>query len=501
MTTRRLFSVFSLLLLLALVVPSARADSQVRIVRLSLVDGPVQLDRSTGEGFERAIMNMPIAQGMQLWARGDSRAEVEFEEGNTIRVTPGSKVEFSDLILRSDGTRYSVMRIASGRVYVNFTHAGDEDFRIQFGDRELVLDHAAHFRLDVLDDRAEIAMFGGELNLEPGLRLKKKNTALVYFAGGDFQLAKGYSTELEDQWDEYRTSYHDEYARSAYRGSSFYGRSDLNYYGGWYSSAYGNCWRPYGFDASWDPYSSGAWVYYPGYGYTFVSLYPWGWQPFRSGAWYYGSGFGWCWTPNQRYYGYGWAPVYNLPAGYAPVQAPTLRAPNPRDRALGMIPVGNVNTTGNWKPTDPMSLDRAGRPARGERSGVGSGGVSGGGASAGASTYPTRTSRGDRSLNPPSGVDANQPRPDRGERPQRDIQQQRDFQREQQREIQREQRREIQREQRQSREVQRESRGERTYTPPPSPQPQVSAPPPPPPPPPAPSTPPPSHGGRPSVPK
>ena len=58
MTARRSMSVLSVLLTLTfLLSASAWADSNVRIVRLSLVDGPVQLDRATGEGFERAIMN------------------------------------------------------------------------------------------------------------------------------------------------------------------------------------------------------------------------------------------------------------------------------------------------------------------------------------------------------------------------------------------------------------------------------------------------------------
>src|SRR5690242_4236459 len=99
----------------------AWADSQVRIVRLSLVDGPVQLDRATGEGFERAIMNMPIAEGMQLWTRDDSRAEVEFEGGNTIRLAPGTKIEFAELRLRDDGTRSTIILIDSGRAYVDYS--------------------------------------------------------------------------------------------------------------------------------------------------------------------------------------------------------------------------------------------------------------------------------------------------------------------------------------------------------------------------------------------
>ena len=69
MTTRRVVIAVSVLLAAALVyAPSASADSQARIVRLSLVDGPVQIDR--GQGFEKAITNMPITQGMQLSTAG-----------------------------------------------------------------------------------------------------------------------------------------------------------------------------------------------------------------------------------------------------------------------------------------------------------------------------------------------------------------------------------------------------------------------------------------------
>lgn len=409
MSARRIISALSILLTLSLLVCiPAWADSNVRIVRLSLVDGPVQLDRATGEGFERAIMNMPIAQGMQLWTRGDSRAEVEFENGNTIRLAPETKVEFSQLVLRDDGSRQTIVRVISGRAYVSYTRNSGEDFRIQFGGREVPLDRSAHFRLDVLDNRAELAVFHGDLDL-PNLRVKKNNTvAMDLTDGGAFQLVRGINAALEDGWDGYRLDYHDKYAKAAYKGSSFYGNSDLNYYGAWYSGSSGSCWRPYGFGASWSPYSSGAWAWYPGYGYTFVSLYPWGWQPFRSGAWFYNSGIGYCWSPYggpYSRYGYGWAPVYNAPVTYVPVQPPNgvTRTPGPRNTGiLGLIPVGGVNTSGNWRPTDPIILDRGGRSGRGGVATVVSGSASGGnGVSASTSsttnvntTRPSRDGRG-----------------------------------------------------------------------------------------------------------
>jgi len=39
---------------------SAWADSQARIVRLSDVQGNVQMDRGTGEGYQRAFLSMPV---------------------------------------------------------------------------------------------------------------------------------------------------------------------------------------------------------------------------------------------------------------------------------------------------------------------------------------------------------------------------------------------------------------------------------------------------------
>src|SRR5258705_12476211 len=82
-----------------LAVPSF-ADSQARIVRLSQVDGDVQIDRNTGQGYEKAFVNLPITQGVKLRSGNEGRAEVEFEDGSTLRITPGTVVEFSELARR-----------------------------------------------------------------------------------------------------------------------------------------------------------------------------------------------------------------------------------------------------------------------------------------------------------------------------------------------------------------------------------------------------------------
>ena len=85
----------------------ALADSQARIVRLSDVQGSVQMNKNTGMGFENAFLNLPITQGTQLTTHDRGRAEIEFEDGSTLRLTPNTTVEFSTLGLSDSGQRVS----------------------------------------------------------------------------------------------------------------------------------------------------------------------------------------------------------------------------------------------------------------------------------------------------------------------------------------------------------------------------------------------------------
>ena len=62
-------------------------------------------------------------------------------------------------------------------------------------------------------------------------------------------------------------------------------------------------WRPYFASAAWDPYANGAFAYYGGAGYSWVSPYPWGWTPYHSGSWNFCPGTGWGWMPGGSWSG------------------------------------------------------------------------------------------------------------------------------------------------------------------------------------------------------
>ena len=316
---------------LLLAIPSF-ADSQVRIVRLSDVEGNVQIDRNTGQGYEKAILNMPITQGTKLKTEADARAEVEFEDGSAVRITPKSVMEFPQLSLRDSGGRASTVTLQEGTAYVNFKGSKSDALTLNFGHEKLTLTQSAHLRVEMGDTQATVAVFKGDVNLEgPSgtLAVGKKESATFDLADSDkYKLAKNLESDPYDSWDKQQAQYHDRYSNSSGYSSPYgYGVSDLNYYGSYYNIAgYGTMWQPYFAGAGWDPFMNGAWVYYPGFGYTWVSGYPWGWTPYYYGSWYYLPTYGWMWQPGNTGSWAGWNTrprIVNPPPRFTAPQPPS----------------------------------------------------------------------------------------------------------------------------------------------------------------------------------
>ena len=335
----------------SLFTPAAFADSNVRIVRVSYADGDVYLDRRDGRGFERAVMNMPVASGNRIQTGHGSLAEVEFEDGDTVRLTPDTLVDLEQLSLLNSGQRYTVVQLEDGTAYFHVDEKHDNDFRVMAGRQEITLRKDSRFRLTVGQRQMELAVSKGEVAVSGAgtlVAVRKNETFTLDFEDpGRYYLARSVEAGTYDQWDHDRDSYRERYARSSYYGGSSYGGyspysgygwSDLNYYGNYiYVPGNGYVWRPFFVDASWSPYLNGAWVYYPGFGYIWVSAYPWGWLPYRYGSWSYFGGYGWCWQPGRnRWHWNNWqavTPVHHAPRGFRQPVAPS----NPGG---GIVPVG-----------------------------------------------------------------------------------------------------------------------------------------------------------------
>ena len=304
-------------LLLAAMLPAQTHDaaapsnevSKVRIVRLSEVKGEVQMDRDTGRGFERATANLPIVEKSRLQT-GTGVAEVEFEDNSTLRLAPDSLVEFTQLERLQTGTTASSVHLVKGMAYVSLVKTKGNEFNLLFGQQKLQLPPSSHIRLQVDGAEAKLAVLDGTVRIDgasgPMDVARKKTVSFNLADQAQPTVAKDFAPVPFDSWDQNAAGYH---ARtSAFSSSSsspyVYGLSDMGYYGSFMNAGgCGSMWRPYFASAAWDPYSNGAWAWYQGAGYSWVSPYPWGWTPYHYGNWSFCPGTGWGWQPGGTWNG------------------------------------------------------------------------------------------------------------------------------------------------------------------------------------------------------
>jgi hypothetical protein len=330
----------------------ASANSKVRIVRLSEVKGDVQIDRKLGQGFGSAMANLPVTEGARL-KTGDGVAEVEFEDNSTVRLAPNSLIEFPQLELLPSGAKASAVNVMQGMVYVSLVNTKGNEFTLTFGQEKLKLPPDSHIRLDMTAGEAKLAVFHGDALVEGpsgSTDVGKNKTATFNLASqSEPTVAKSVADNALDPWDHNAVDYHKSFANASPYGNSpyAYGINDMNYYGSFGGGCGGSMWRPYFASASWDPYSNGAFAYYPGAGYSWVSPYPWGWTPFHSGSWAFCQGIGWGWMP-----GGAWMGLANL-GGMANTPTGVTRPRPPNEPPSGghpaIVPV-------NLKPLNSSSL-------------------------------------------------------------------------------------------------------------------------------------------------
>jgi hypothetical protein len=338
-------------LLSMLLVPFAHADDQAdshaRIVRLSYVEGQVQIAHPRGFGYENATMNMPLAEGDQVRTTSDGWAEVQFEDGSTIRLAPETQITFATLARFSSGGTISEVNLDDGEAEFALRAHDDSHFRVNVAQRAIELRHTGRFRLTSdHSDPLDLTVWKGEVavvNSESGQEVSVKKNETFVLDPADvsrYDLEKEAQADDLDKFSDQRDDYLSSYASS--HNSSLlpyqYGLADLNYYGQYYDiPGYGYCWQPYGVNVGWDPFLNGYWDYAPGFGYVWISSYPWGWMPYRYGQWVFVGGYGWVWQPGlwNR-----WAPVprfTNPPAGFKPPAPPPSVAGVPAPPAGGMM--------------------------------------------------------------------------------------------------------------------------------------------------------------------
>jgi hypothetical protein len=328
---------FGAAVFLGIAAASGQTYSRARVVRLSFVEGQVSIQRPDIAEWTDAPVNTPIEEGFKLATGEGGFAEVEFENGSTVRLGQLTLLEFTQLGLASEGSKINRLTLNSGYATFHASPEGQDVYEVATSNGTLSPRGKALFRVDVDSSEERLEVFNGFVDLAGplGSWTLNKNSILDFSPDADqpVQLSEGITKDDWDRWVEDREGQEQAASNALSPGGytnngsdDVYGWSDLAYYGNWsYMSGYGYGWTPT-VNAGWSPYSTGRWVWYPGFGFVWISADPWGWLPYHYGGWEFIAGMGWVWFPGVfgawspalvTWYGgpgwIGWTPRHGLP--------------------------------------------------------------------------------------------------------------------------------------------------------------------------------------------
>lgn len=350
----------------------------VRVVRLSDVEGTVQIVRNKETEFSHAVMNMPLTAGMRIETGPDGRAEIEFEDGSVTRITPNSSLGLAKLTTSSSGALKTTLEQSTGLIYYELRSDAKSVFTVTFGQNEVMPTVNSTFRLNLGSTPPELAVVDGAVRVHGAsngyLAEVPQGKTIEFRPSGSAQytLVDGIVPNGFDQWNDQRDQQaakeaaKQTAARTQQGGGSMleggwgYGWGDLDAYGGWYPvPGYGMVWQPYGVGPGFDPYGYGSWADIGGLGVSWISGYPWGWLPYQCGGWSYIGSFGWGWMPGGCGFGgigFGYGGYYGGYGGGYWRHHPD--GDGDRDDLLGARRYTNIYSapTGYHRPVPPASL-------------------------------------------------------------------------------------------------------------------------------------------------
>jgi hypothetical protein len=366
-TTRRLGLPLALGVLLLSAVPLVSADqeySHARIVRLSFVEGTVTLLRPGTTEWANAAVNTPIQEGFQLLTDKGSFAEVQFENGSTVRVGELSLLKFDQLGLAESGDSLNKITLDHGYGTVAVIPEKIAAFELRSGDATFNPQGKSEFRVDLDQGQVRVEVFKGSVDVsspETSTTLAKGEILEITPEGAQpVTLSQNIKRDDWDAWVANRDQLNQQAMAAqppgdAMAGAPAYGWSDLNQYGTWsYVNNCGYGWLPNA-ASNWSPFGFGQWSRYPGFGYTWISYEPWGWLPYHYGAWQQDPTLGWAWCPTGAWgggLGWIWSPAivtwYQGPGwiGWAPLPVRPIGGTGlhpPRGPVAGLNAV-NLNT-------------------------------------------------------------------------------------------------------------------------------------------------------------
>jgi hypothetical protein len=279
------------------------------VARISIVQGVVNVKRGDSGEVVAAAQNAPLMTQDHLETADGSRSEIQFDAGNLVRLAPNTELALADV----ERGRYQ-MQLATGTIIFRVIRDYRADVEIDTPSVAIRPRGVGVYRVSVYGDgTTAVTVRAGETAVyspRGSQSLSARQTMLVRGPSSDpeFQVQNELPPDQFDDWSNNRDSQMLASRSPQYVSPDIYGTEDLDPYGSWVPSTYGNVWAPQ-VSPGWAPYQNGRWVWEDYYGWTWLDYDPWGWAPFHYGRWFWNGGYGWCWWPGAIRQAVSWAPA------------------------------------------------------------------------------------------------------------------------------------------------------------------------------------------------
>ena len=281
--------------------PAYASGSTPGSLRISVIEGDVQVrTEDTGEWVPASI-NMPLFDGDRIWVPEGGRTELQLRDGTFFRLDENSALE----ILTIDRDSFQFY-LTEGRSYANFRGLKGSLLQIDTPVSSIRVYERSNFRIETTQDGyTDISVYRGLVYAE------NRDGRTSVDGGKTLSLREGTDAELSplgppDEWERWNRERDRRFAER--RPPSRYLPDELQLYssdfeenGRWVQvREYGYVWTPtVVVSVGWAPYRIGRWVWIGG-DYVWVSYEPWGWAPYHYGRWAFIPTVGWCWVPPAR---------------------------------------------------------------------------------------------------------------------------------------------------------------------------------------------------------
>ena len=286
-------------------------DAEHGVARISFINGNASVRRGDSGEWVAAGVNAPLMSQDAIATAEGSRAEVQFDYANFVRLGANTELRMAEL-----AGRRCQLQLARGTVLFRVLRNSDADVEIDTPSISVRPHNRGIYRISVLENgESEITVRAGEVEIFTPRGAESLHAGRTMLVRGDpsnpeFQTIAALPEDEWDRWNQRRDSELERSSSYRYVSHDIYGAESLDPYGRWVSTPdYGYVWAPT-VDADWAPYRNGRWVWSDWYGWTWVSYDPWGWAPYHYGRWFHRAGFGWCWYPGSIYGRHYWSPAY-----------------------------------------------------------------------------------------------------------------------------------------------------------------------------------------------